>query len=246
MQIAICDNEASCLDEIRKIAEKYEKESNGKECSFSYFSNPYDLLEAVEKNGGFELYLLDIIMPGMNGIELGTKLRDMGCDGVIIYLTSSDEYALDSFKVRALNYIIKPITAPKFYEVLDEVIKLFQNKKDKSILVKSKTRSVKLTLNKIVYAEISKRSVLYHLTDGNTVESLSLRTNFAESVSSLLDDNRFILCGPGMTVNLDHVLAVDNESVVFDIGTVFLSKKVCRDLRLSWSQYLFEGVESKL
>ncbi len=246
MQIAICDNEASCLDEVRKIAEKYEKETSGTACCFSYFSSPYDLLDAVEKNGGFDLYLLDIIMPGMNGIELGMHLRNMKCDGTIVYLTSSDEYALDSFKVRAFNYLIKPITEERFYETLNEIIRTFQNKKEKSVLIKSKTKSIKLTLNQIVYAEIAKRSVLYHLTDGSTVESTSLRTNFAESVSSLLTDKRFVLCGPGITVNLDHVLAVDNESVAFNIGTVFLSKKVCRDLRLSWSQYLFEGVEGKL
>lgn len=77
------------------------------------------------------IYVLDIVMPGTNGIKLGQKLREAGYNGKIIYLTSSEEYPLDAFKVKALNYIIKPITEKVFYEamVFGDVYKLFRGKK---------------------------------------------------------------------------------------------------------------------
>jgi DNA-binding LytR/AlgR family response regulator len=241
MKIAICDDEARCLERVREIAEAYVADRKDKRISVSYFSTPDDLLEESEKIGGFDVYVLDIIMPRMNGIELGTRLRAMGCDGKILYLTSSKEYALDSFKVHALNYLIKPIEPQPFYEALDEAVSLLQDKREKSILIKTKERSIKVSLDSILYAEIIKRAVVYHLTDGRVVESISMRASFSDSVAELLEDRRFVLCGPGTAVNLDHVTEVDNDSVTLGDTTVFAAKKSCRDLRLAWSEYLFSG-----
>lgn len=241
MNIAICDDEARCLERIREIAEAYAADRRDKKISVSYFSTSDDLLEESEQNGGFDVYILDIIMPRMNGIELGTRLRAMGCNGKILYLTSSEEYALDSFKVRPLNYLIKPIERKTFFEAMDEAISLIRDKQDKSVLIKTKERSVKLSFDTILYAEIIKRAVVYHLIDGRTVESLSMRASFSDSVAELLADRRFVLCGPGMAVNLDHVTEVNNDSVILGNTTVFAAKKSCRDLRLSWSEYLFSG-----
>ena len=66
-------------------------------------------MDAAEKLGGFDIYILDILMPGMDGIELGVRLRELGYDGSIIYLTSSTDFAIDSYKAEASNYILKPV-----------------------------------------------------------------------------------------------------------------------------------------
>lgn len=242
MRIAICDDEARYLEQVTAVANQYIRDRKDHKIALSAFSHADDLLEEAEKIGGFDIYILDIIMPDMNGILLGMKLRDMGYDGKIIYLTSSEEYALDSFKVRALNYIIKPITAEAFYEAVDEAVGLLREKKEKHVLVKSKERSVKLTLDSIVYVELSKRAVLYHLENGTAVESTTLRTNFTDAMAELLADRRFVLCGAGLTVNLDHVNAVESEAISLGENYhIFVGKKACRDLRTAWSKYLFDG-----
>ena len=241
MRIAICDDEARCLEQVTAIAGQYVRDRKDKKITVSTFSHADDLLEEAEKIGGFDIYILDIVMPDMNGIQLGMKLRDMGYDGKIIYLTSSEEYALDSFKVRALNYIIKPITEKDFYATVDEAVELLYEKKEKHILVKAKERSVKLPLDSIMYAELSKRVVTYYLENGNAVESTTLRTTFTDAVAELLADRRFVLCGAGMAVNLDHVTSVEGEAITLgENHRIFLAKKTCRELRMSWSKYLFE------
>lgn len=241
MRIAICDDEQICLSQVSTVAKEYEQERNDRCVIFEVFSHPEDLLEAAERKGGYDIYILDVIMPSMNGIELGVKLRDAGYDGKIIYLTSSEEYSLDAFRVRAFDYIIKPIRKEAFYKAVDEAVASISEKKDKLLLVKTKDRSVKLTFESIMYAELNKRAVCYYLVGGRTVESLTLRTTFSEAMAELVADKRFMMTGQSMVVNLDHVTEVEADAVVF--GSTYralLGEKNCRKLRTVWSKYLFD------
>ena len=115
MRIAIVDDEPLCLEQVVAIAKEYEKERTDKKIVFDIFSHPEDLLESSYRLGGYDIYVLDVIMPGMDGIELGKKLREANSDGKIIYLTSSPEFAYDSFSVKAFNYILKPAKKDVFF-----------------------------------------------------------------------------------------------------------------------------------
>lgn len=107
MKIAICDDDAYFREQIEGLVQKYI--SGDLKKTVSVFSHAEELLEDVNKNGGFDIYLLDIVMPAMNGIDLGKELRKNGQDGKIIYLTSSAEFAIDSYEAEASSYILKPI-----------------------------------------------------------------------------------------------------------------------------------------
>jgi len=241
MKIAICDDECRCLDQVLSVANEYVKKQTDRTLSITSFSHPEDLLEAAEKIGGYDIYILDIVMPHMNGIQLGTKLRDNGYDGKIVYLTSSEEYALDSFRVRAFDYIIKPIQAEIFNKVMDEVIAAIHTKKDRTVVVKTKLLSVKLNFEQILYVELNKRLLVYHVKGGKTVESTHLRTTFGKAVAELAADKRFAPCGATTLINLNRISEIENESVSFDDGSsMYLSKKNCRELRGNWTSYLFE------
>lgn len=241
MKIAICDDEPKCLENVKSAAEEYLKLKEDRKISFEAFSHPEDLLEACEKNAGYDIYILDIVMPDMNGIQLGEKIRDMGYNGKIIYLTSSEEYSLDAFKVKAFDYLIKPIKKDSFFKALDDAISLISERKDKYIIVKSKDRSVRLTYDSIMYAELTKRAVCYYLTGGKTIQSITLRTTFPEAMADLTADKRFTLCSQSMLVNLDHITEIENDAVVFGSSyKALLGEKNCRKLRSIWSEYLFE------
>lgn len=116
MRIAICDDDAACLADVRAAAETYAGTCTGSYWRIDTFSHPEDLLEAAEKCGGYEIYVLDVIMSGMSGIELGLKLREDGYDGRILYLTSRP----DAFRVKAFGYILKPINAENICKALAE------------------------------------------------------------------------------------------------------------------------------
>ncbi len=241
MRIAICDDERVCLDQALSVANAYVKARPEHHLSFTTFSHPEDLLESAEKLGGYDIYILDVVMPHMNGIKLGVNLRNHGYDGKIIYLTSSEEYALDSFRVRAFDYLIKPIQTPVFFKVLDDAIASIASIKDKCIVVKTKTVSAKLNYEQILYVELSKRVLRFQVKGGKVVESTHIRTAFSEAVAELAADTRFVYSGASTLVNLNRVAEINNEAVSFDDGTkLYLSPKNCRELRGLWTSYLFE------
>jgi DNA-binding LytR/AlgR family response regulator len=242
MRMAICDDDAACLEQVKTISQRYAAGCGSRSLSVDAFAHPEDLLEAAEKIGGYDIYILDVVMPGMNGIALGQTLREKGYDGKIVYLTSSDEYSLDAFRVRAFDYLLKPVQEQQLCRAVEEVMALLPGKKERFLLVKTRDRSIKLTFDSILYAELNRRSVTYYLTGGRVVESISLRGSFTEAVAELLEDRRFCLCSVGMVVNLDRVTEIESGAVVFgDTCRAFLSEKYCRKLRSAWSEYLFCG-----
>ena len=216
MRIAICDDEQICLSLTAIIASEYQKAHPDRSMVFELFSPPEAMWEAAERIGGYDIYILDIIMPSMNGIELGLKLREAGYDGRINCLTSSADYAVDAFRVRAFDYILKPINKAAFFKSIDEAIIPISEKKDKALLVKLKDRCIKLTFGSIMYANLSKRTSRYHLVGSRTVESVTLRTTFSEAMADLLADKRFAMTGQSMVVNLSHVTEIKTDAVIFD------------------------------
>jgi len=240
MKIAICDDEALCIKQTVDIVHAYAEAHPEHHISYTAFEWTDDLLEAAGRIGGFDIYILDIVMQGdMNGIQLGQRLREMNDNGKILYLTSSEEYAIDSFKVKAFNYITKPIERDSFFAALDEVCELIE-RSDKSIIVKTKENSVKVHFDTIMYAQLHRRSVIYYLVGGNTVESTTIRKTFSEAMAELICDHRFVCCGASMIVNLSHITMVESEAIVFrNKHKAHLGKKACRELRGAWNDYHF-------
>lgn len=248
MKIAICDDSSLFRTQVLGMASDYAEERKDTAVTVQAFSDGESLLRAVRETGGFDVYLLDIVMPGMDGIELGQALRQTGTAGKLVYLTSSEEFALASYRVRAFDYLIKPIRRETLFAVLDEAIGSIPVKPDKVLIVKTKETNTRISFDSILYAELRKRAIVYHLAGGNTVTSTTLRTTFSEAVAELLADSRFVLCGASMAANMHHITMVESEAVIFmDADTVFLGKRACRKLRGDWNNYWItrEGAENR-
>lgn len=238
MKIAICDDDSACLEQIHLLTTEYQEERKDKQLLFEQFSSPEDLIAVTRQGNYFDIYILDIVMPNKNGIKLGEILRNAGADGKIIYLTSSKDYALDSFRVRAFDYLIKPAQKLPFFQVLDDAINSVHRNKDKALVLKTKDGTSRITFDSILYAKLSKRIITYHLTNGKILESTTLRGTFADSVRELLLDQRFFLCSVSTVVNLHHITSVQNETVVFDNHEqIYFNQKLCRELRIQWNSY---------
>lgn len=242
MRIAICDDDKMSRKIVTMLLQEYIKQNPQYDILVSAFEHADDLLNAVKKSGSFDIYILDIIMPHVNGIKLGMMLRGDDNSGKIIYLTSSDEYVFDSFKAQPFNYIMKPIEREKLFQVLDSAISSINYKKEKSIIVKTLDGTVKLTLESIMYAELVNRSIIYHLTNGKSVESTTIRTSFSEATKELINDEHFVMCGASLIANLLHITAVKTDALVFrDESIRYLSRKLLSELRTKWHDYWQEN-----
>ncbi|MBQ1193867.1 MAG: response regulator transcription factor [Lachnospiraceae bacterium] len=237
MKIAICDDYLFYRDLLTKLVQKYDKEKN---CNLSVdvYERGDKLIEEALRIGGYDIYILDIMMPGIDGIELGLVLREHGLNGKIMYLTSSEDYAVDAFKARAFNYILKPIEKNTFFNALDEVINLLNVAEEKSFIIKTKDGSVRLDYNNILYVDLDKRALTFHLLNDQTVRGNTIRITFAEAVHELLQDNRFVLCGASMAVNLQHITMVESDSLLFqDNSNVYISKRAIKELLPIWHDF---------
>lgn len=232
MNIAICDDDQQSCGMLKIMLNEYSSRKELTDINISVFNDGNDLLDAVQENQGFDICILDIVMPTVSGIDLGVKLRDSGYNGVIIYLTASKDYALDSYKVKAFNYILKPIIPEDLYATLDDALKALVNKTDRNIIVKTKEGNVRVSTNNILYVELCKRILIYHLTNGSSIESIYIRVPFSEATKDLLEDKHFIQCGAGNVINISKVTMVSNEEITFkDNVKVFFSKKICSEIR---------------
>ncbi len=245
MKIAICDDDIISRELISLLLKEYitEKELD---ISFSVYTYGDDLLDDTRKIGGFDIYILDVMMPDMNGIELGLTLRNAGFDGKILYLTFSEDYAIDAFKAKAFNYIVKPVKKNTFFSAMDEVIASVVPTAEKNLIVKTKEGSIKLSFDSILYADLNKRAITYHLVSEKNIEGTTIRVTFAEAVQELLQDERFVLCGASMVVNLHHINMVENDAILFRNGSkAYIGKRICRELRTIWADFWSDGKASK-
>lgn len=146
LRIAICDDDLHWRRQILELTNAYATENPEYCISFTAFEWGSELMDAARKTGGFDVYILDILMHGMNGIELGSRLRQMGFDGKIIYMSSSQDYALEAFKVKACNYLLKPLSKDSFFAALDDVYNAIAERKNKSIIVRTRKAASKSAL----------------------------------------------------------------------------------------------------
>ncbi len=124
LRIAICDDQTQQQKQIEVMLEAYfASRPGGGKSQVECFSDSETLLHRVEEAGSFDLYLLDILMPGLNGIDIGRKLRALGDGGEIIFLTTSNDFAADSCDIHAFFYLLKPVEEEKFFSVLDGALK---------------------------------------------------------------------------------------------------------------------------
>ena len=182
----------------------------------------------------------------MNGIQLGVEIRRYDYLGKIFYLTSSREYAIEAFRVKASEYLLKPVKKEDLYLALDDAIHRIADRKEKNLIVKTRGRSVKLGYDSILYVDLHNKNVIYHLVDGTVVESTSIRTAFSDMIGELLSDSRFVLCGNSMAVNLYYITMVEKDALFFKNGSkIYIGKRAGREVRSTWVNFWMNEEEGR-
>lgn len=238
IKLALCDDEAEQREAIGILLRKYAASRPALAIKLAVFSSGQELLAAAEECGGFDLYVLDIVMPGLSGIDVGVRLRELYSGGSIIYLTISPEYAVDSYAARAFYYLMKPAEPDKLFQVLDQAAEELEKQRSACVTVRRKDGLERVRLDEILYVELSGRVMRYHLADGSSLDSVTVRGPFQTEAASLLADQRFFLCGASFVVNLFYVTAVEKGFLRLDGGArVPLARGLAAQARQRWSDY---------
>ncbi len=242
LRIAVCDDDAAELARSETLLKEFCTRRPELAAQVTVFRDAQGLLDALNQGKGFDLYLLDVLMPGKNGIEAGKELRRLGQEGEIIYLTTSPDYAVDSYQTQAFYYLLKPVARDQLFAVLDRAADALGKRKDQTAIVSTAAGLRSIPLSDILYVERVDRSMRYYLAGGEAVDSRTLRGSFREGTAPLLEDSRFFLCGASFVLGLHHVKSVERSRAMLDTGAwVPVSQTACGELKQAWMNYWLGG-----
>jgi len=211
LRIAVCDDDVRELEDTHRMISEYSKQHDKLDITIRKFPSSYDLMDCIDAGIHFDIYFLDIIMPHMNGIDVGVEIRKNDENCFIIYLTTSPEFALKSYQVSAFQYLLKPVNEDKLFRVLEDVGKRDEYESSRRISVKTKDAAHYIPLHRIIYAEYLSHRVVYHLTNDEIITGSVSREPFGELIKPLLNDPRFISCHVSFVVNMYCIESISQK-----------------------------------
>ena len=233
MKIALIDDEKSSLDRLCGLI----NEHVGSDVSIDRFASGEEFMEGF-KEDVYDLIITDIFMDRLTGIETARKIRETDKNVKLVFCTSSNEFACESYEVNACYYLRKPYTVESFSAMLD---RLDLEKMELS-------RSVKLpdgqsvVLRNVIYADFASHCVTFHNKLGENIVS---RVSFAD-VEPLLCANSYF-CSPskGVIVNFYEVVAQnDNVFVMSDDTRIPISRRKAKEVTEAYAEFRFELLRS--
>lgn len=165
MYIAICEDRAEELQQLEKLLRRWQAE-RGTALRCKAFSSAAEMLDAAGREN-FGAYLLDVMMPGMNGIEAAREIRGFDTAADIVFLTSSPGFAYESYGVRALDYLLKPVSAEILFPVLDRLHQREQQPQD-ALTLKCGATLVRLPFSQLSHVEVINKHLYFNLADGQS------------------------------------------------------------------------------
>lgn len=241
VRIAVCDDSEKELCEIEKLTNDY-LVSHGVDGVVKAYSHPDELLRACETEP-FHIYMLDMVMPMLSGLEVGRSIRRQDSFAQIIYITTEPGFALDAYAVNPLNYLLKPVQKTALFSALELAVQKVDYGAEPAVTVRTKDGLRTLSVGDIVCCEYVRHSVVYTLSGGGQAETLSLRESFAEHIAPMLRDRRFLQPHAAFAVNMRYAERLDRTGFTMRGGAfVPVSGKLYPIVRDAYMKYrLGEG-----
>ena len=211
LKIAICDDEKEFRDAAERMLKLY-MEDKAVPFQADVFNVPSALVDMTEKGTIYDIYLLDIYMPGVTGMSIATELRSRNVKSPVIFLTSSTDHALEAFGVDATHYLLKPYTKDSFYVGMDKAMQSITSHKGDSIVLKVDNEYRSIPVSQIIYCEAEDKYQRLYLENG---EKMLIRISGTELYKLLSEFDSFYRCGRAHIINLNHISRVTPDGAVF-------------------------------
>jgi len=211
----LCDDNKNELAEISACLKEY---FAGAEYSAFCFDEPQAALDFLRGGGQIDAAVLDILMPDMSGIELAENFRALGYEGRIVFLTTVNDYASQSYGVRAFDYLLKPVSAGLVAKLMDRLIGNGGDNgdsDDESFILKIKTETLRVKYRELVYVEVMRHNLYFHFDGGRTVAVYAALKEYA---GELLGNGRMIKANNSFIINIDYISAFETNFVIMKGG----------------------------
>jgi len=240
LRIALCDDNAGELSNLVGLLDLY-RASRNLDCEYGVFPNGFELVSALDRGRRFDIFCLDIIMPGFTGIDAAKEIRRFTKAAPIVFFTSTPEYALESYSVKAVNYILKPITEEKLFITFDELLEKIKAERDEdAIIVKSSEGIQRILVSSLVFAEVIGRNVLYHLRSGKVIECTE---SFSSACDRLEKFGCFFKPHRSYLVNMEYVDTIENHQVrLRTLSSIPIAQGKVKEIKQQYLEYQMEDL----
>ncbi len=237
IRIAICDDMPDDLCGLVRMTEQY-LSLNGIDAEVAGFSHPDELLTAIETES-FHLYILDIVMPMVSGLELGKDIRRLDREAQIIYATTEPQFALQAYAANPVNYLIKPVARQQLFDTLTLAVSRAHIADEQTFTVKTADSLRVVKLSNIACCEYRSHAVVFSLANGEEVFSRTFRENFSEYCALILQNRHFLQCHNSFIVNMRRVERFNRDSFTLCGGKfVSIAAKRYPAVRDAYMDYL--------
>lgn len=212
IKIAFCDDDLSVLEDLCALLVQY-REKHDPEIGYAAFRSPLEFMAAMEKGACFDVLFLDIIMPGQNGIDAAKEIRQLDQNIKIIFLSSSSEFALESYTVSAYFYQIKPVLQEEFTALLDSIVSECEKERQCSLVLRCKSGITRIALEKLEYCEVIGRTLLFHMKNGEILESMGSMNKLC---NELMQYGNFLRPHRSFLVNMEYIKSISYKAITME------------------------------
>lgn len=227
IRVAIIEDEPSCVQNLRNQLQRFEEE-NQTVFQITVFRSALELVGNYQPV--YDILFMDIEMPLMDGISAARQIRTMDEQVLIMFITHAAKYAVRSYEVQAIDYILKPLSYPAFALKMKKVLRHLRNRRDDFVLLQGQGAVFRILMENIFYVEVIGHQLLYHTAEGDFSVRGSLK-----NAAAALDHERFVRCNHCFLINLDYLQEIKDDDVVVQ-GHVL---KVSRSRRKELLEALF-------
>ena len=236
IKIAFCDDDSAVLSDLHELLALYRAEKN-KEIDDYTFHSPLDLIAEIERGTRFDILFLDVLMPGQNGIDAATEIRNYDKNAKIIFLTSSSEFAVQSYTANAFYYQLKPICAESFTRLMDGVLSQCEKEQASSLILHCKTGITRIKPAQLEYCEVIHRTLFIHLTSGKVLECIGSLDELAKQrvpYGSFLRPHRSYL------VNLEYIQNLSYRAITMScLAEIPIPRGKYNEIKNAFLEYAF-------
>ena len=243
IKIAFCDDDMEVLHQMNELLDRYRVERN-EDITYAAFQSPFELLTEIEKGIRPDILFLDVVMPGQNGMDVAKEIQQYDTNMKIIFLTSSPEFAVESYSVGAYFYQLKPIWEESFFRLMDAVLAECEKKKKNSLILRSKDGITRIDLQQLEYCEVLGRKLLFHLEDGAVLESAGSLDDLA---GQLMQYSNFFRPHRSFLVNMEYIQNISSRSIkMVNDAEIPIPHGKCSEIKNTYMEYAFNGEQAVL
>lgn len=200
-RIAVVEDSLEEKEALTACLERYKTQKH-ENIGWTCFDSAFDFLES---KGRFDMVFLDIMLPGMTGMEAAQKLRKYDSDIIIIFVTNMSSFAVKSYEVNALDYILKPISYERMEFKLEKALGIIRSRCETSLTINNLDGGlVRISSGQVYYIEVTGHRLRYCTEKGSFYEKGTL-----SHVAEILEHYNFARCNACYLVNLRHIFAVN-------------------------------------